>query len=98
MISKTISQKIKDFKEEYSICPNCGELSTFSQQLYACSNGEMPYCYCEFGGERGRIFIGYKRINKKLWNELSSLKNNKLRLKEYTKHKTSKIKRRKTKI
>jgi len=84
-----INNKIK---EAHYICPSCGELSTFSQQLEACSQGGMPYCYCEFGGERGRIFIGYKRINKKLWEELKKLKSNKLRLKEYLQYKLKKKK------
>ena len=26
-------------KESYYICPECGELSTFSKHLNACSNG-----------------------------------------------------------
>ncbi len=68
-------------KEKYYICPNCGELSTFSEQLDACSKGGMPYCYCEF--ENGRIFIQYKRIKKKLWEELKALKTDKLRLESY---------------
>ncbi len=75
------------FRERGYICPSCGELSTFSEQLDACSNGGMPYCYCEFGGEMGRIFIGYKRINKKLWQELKELKTDKLRLRGYLKYK-----------
>jgi len=83
--------KEKKFKETYYICPECGELSTFSEQLEACAGGGMPYCYCEFGGERGRIFIGYKKINKKLWEELKQLKTDKLRLKEYRKYWLEKI-------
>ena len=78
-------------KEGFYICPECGELSTLSQQLEACSNGGMPYCYCEFGGERGRIFIGYRRINKTIWTELKELKSDKLRLKAYLKYKISKL-------
>ena len=77
----------KKFREMYYICPLCGGLSTLSQQLEDASGGGMPYCYCEFGGERGRIFIGYKRISKKLWEELKELKTDKLRLKEYIKYK-----------
>ena len=73
----------KSTKEKYYICPNCGELSTFSEQLEACSNGGMPYCYCEF--DNGRIFIEYKRISKALWEKLKVLKTNKLRLSKYIK-------------
>ena len=51
----------------------------------------MPYCYCEYGGERGRVFVDYKRINKKLWNELKELKADKLRLRRYLQYKSNKI-------
>ncbi len=91
-IMKLQKNKPENFKEKYYICPSCGELSTFSQQLEACSGGGMPYCYCEFGGEMGRIFIGYKRINKKLWQELNILKTDKLKLRKYLQYKASKIK------
>ncbi len=67
--------------EKYYICPQCEDLSTFSEQLDACSNGGMPYCYCEF--DNGRIFIGYRRISKSLWETLNNLKNKKSRLKLY---------------
>ncbi len=80
-------------KESYSICLKCGELSTFSQRIEACSNGGMPYCYCEFGGERGRIFIGYRRINKQLWEKLKEFKKNKLRLKVYIQYKITTLNR-----
>ena len=96
-IEKLSKKKIRNFKESYYICPECGELSTFSQQLESCSSGGMPYCYCEFGGERGRIFIGYKRINKTLWTEFKELKSDKLRLKAYLKYKVSKLNKRKRK-
>ena len=76
-----------DFREGNYICPSCGGLSTFSQQLEEASQGGLPYCYCEFGGERGRIFIGYKRINKKLWERLKDCKTDKLRLKKYLEYK-----------
>lgn len=79
-------------REGYYICPSCGELSTFSQQLEDCSEGGMPYCYCEFLGEGGRIFIGYKKINKKLWEELKALGSDKFRLKAYVKYKLEKKK------
>lgn len=79
-------------KEIYYICPSCGELSTFSKQLENCSEGGMPYCYCEFFGERGRIFVEYKRINKKLWEELKELKTDKLRLRVYLEYKLKKKK------
>ena len=78
---------VEKIRESYYVCPNCGELSTFSQQVEDCSRGGMPYCYCEFLGERGRIFVGYKRINKKLWEELKALGSDKLRLKMYAKYK-----------
>lgn len=80
-IEKLKIQKPKDFKERYYICPECGELSTYSKQLEDACEGGMPYCYCKFNN--GRIFIRYKRISKKLWEELKKLKSNKLRLKKY---------------
>ena len=55
-------------KEKYYICSNCKELSTETDLLDACSNGGMPYCYCEFNN--GRIFNKYKKINKKEWMKL----------------------------
>ena len=55
-------------KGVYYACPSCGDISTNSELLEACGQGGTPYCYCEFGEER--IFIGYKRISKKLWGEL----------------------------
>lgn len=94
-IEKLKKQRPKNFKETYYICPECGELSTFSQQLESCAEGGMPYCYCEFGGERGRIFIGYKKISRKLWEELKKLKTDKLRLKNYIKFKVKKRKNKK---
>lgn len=51
-------------KEVYYICPNCGNLVTETDLLEACENGGMLYCYCEFN--EGGVFIGYKRIAKKL--------------------------------
>lgn len=82
------------FIEKYFICPSCGELSTESQQIENMSqSGMMPYCYCEF--DNGRIFIGYKRINKNLWQELKKLKTDKLRLKAYRKYKLDKIRSKK---
>ena len=81
--------KNKKIKEVYYICPSCGELSTFSQQLEDCSSGGLPYGYCEFNN--GRIFIGYKRISKELWDELNKYKAGKLRLKEYLKYKVNKL-------
>jgi hypothetical protein len=93
-IMKLQNDKPKNFKEKYYICPSCGELSTLSQQIEACSGGGMPYCYCKYGGERGRVFVGYKRINKKLWEELKELKTDKLRLRKYLQYKISRIKRR----
>ncbi|HIG94299.1 MAG: hypothetical protein QT05_C0049G0004 [archaeon GW2011_AR13] len=92
-MNKKAKNLSKNFKEKYYICPSCGELSTYSKQLEEASQGGMPYCYCEFGGERGRIFIDYKKINKKLWEELKNLKINKLRLREYKKYKTERIKK-----
>ena len=89
-IFKLSKKKPKDFREMYYICPNCGELSTYSKQLEGCFGGGMPYCYCEFGRER--VFINYKRINKKLWNELNKLKSNMARLKTYLKYKIVKKK------
>jgi hypothetical protein len=62
------SMKKQKIKEVYYICPSCGVLSTNSELLEACGQGGMPYCYCEFGEER--IFIGYKRVSKKLWEGL----------------------------
>lgn len=91
-IEKLKTQRSKNFKEIYYICPECGELSTYSKQLEEASQGGMPYCYCRFN--HGRIFICYKRINKKLWEELKNLKTDNLRLKSYIKYK---IKKRKTK-
>jgi len=87
---KMTPQKIltKNFKEKHYICPNCGKLSTESQLVEDASEGGLPYCYCKF--TEGRIFIGYKRINKKLWQELKELKTDKLRLKNYIKYKVEK--------
>ncbi len=78
----------KNSPEKYYICPECGELSTYSLQIESASQGGLPYCYCEFNN--GRIFISYKRINKKLWQELKDLKTDKLRLKAYLKYKVEK--------
>jgi len=77
-------------KEKYYICPNCGELNTETQILEEVVGGSCGMCYCEFDDRR--TLNKYKRISKKLWDELNLLKNNKLRLKEYIKHKASKIK------
>ena len=74
-------------KESYYICQNCGRLSTLSEQLEVCDNGGMPYCYCKFMPER--IFVMYKKINKKLWKELKELKTNKLRLRRHIQHKAN---------
>lgn len=63
----------KKFKEKYYKCPNCGELSTYTEQIEACSSGGMPYCYCKYG-EEGRVFVGYKRISKKEYFRLKGLK------------------------
>jgi hypothetical protein len=95
MTKNNITSKNRKLKEIYYICPSCGELSTYSKQIEGCSAGAMPYCYCEFSGERGRIFVGYKRINKRLWAELKKLKTDKLRLKEYIKDKTNKLRKEK---
>jgi len=72
-------------KEKYYICPNCGELNTETQILEEVGGGSCGMCYCEFDNER--MLNKYRRISKKLWNVLNLLKNNKLRLKEYIKHK-----------
>ncbi len=93
-IMKLQKDKPKNIKEKYYICPSCGELSTLGQQIEACSGGGMPYCYCEYGGEKGRVFVGYERINKKLWEGLKGLKTDKPRLIKYLEYKTNKIKRR----
>lgn len=73
--------KNKTSKEKYYICPNCGDLATGTNLLEACKGGGMPYCYCEFNEER--TFVGYKRIAKKLWEELNKYKSNKAKLKKY---------------
>ncbi len=55
-------------KEKYYKCPDCGNLTTETNLLDACSNGGMPYCYCKF--DEGRIFVGYKKISKNNWIRL----------------------------
>jgi len=77
-------------KESYYICPNCGELSTLTKQLDACSGGGMPYCYCKFMPER--IFVEYKKINQKLWGQLNTIKIDRLRLKKYLEYRLNSIK------
>jgi len=71
-------KKNKMTKEIYYICPKCKELSTETELLRACSNGGMPYCYCEFDNDR--IFIGYKRISKKQWKILKEQRGKKVKL------------------
>lgn len=48
-------------------CPNCGEETTEKEILEKCSNGYLPYCYCQFDptGEQGdRTFTEYvKAVN-----------------------------------
>lgn len=55
-------------KEKYYLCLNCGDIVTETKLLKVCSNGGMPYCYCEF--ENGKVLIGYKKIGKKEWEKL----------------------------
>ena len=82
----TIKELIyKMAKEIYYICPNCGALNTETLLLEEVNGGSCGMCYCEFDNER--ILNKYKKINKKLWEELKNLKTNKLRLKQYLKHK-----------
>lgn len=89
-IEKLSKRKMKNFKESYNICLDCGDLSTLTKQLEACSSGGMPYCYCRYLQER--IFVRYKKISKELWQELNLLKTDKLRLKRYLQHKMNGIK------
>ncbi|MEK6823988.1 MAG: hypothetical protein AABY06_03035 [Nanoarchaeota archaeon] len=78
-----LKNKPKNFKEKYYICPKCGALNTETQTLEEISNGSCGMCYCEFNNER--ILNKYKKINKRLWEELKKLKSDKLRLKKYKK-------------
>lgn len=50
-------------REKYFMCPQCGELTTWTAILDECGSGGQGMCYCEY--DNGRVFIEYEEISKK---------------------------------
>ena len=72
---------MKKLKESCYICPICGDLTTETKILEEVSGGSCGMCYCEFDDRR--TLNKYKKINRKLWEELMGFRTNNLRLKRY---------------
>ena len=83
-------------KERYFICPNCAQLTTWSDILSEIENsGSVGMCYCQFTNvfwsekfddldvTTDRIFVEYVEISKKWYEYLKNERNDVLRLKAF---------------
>jgi len=89
------SDRLKELKEKYFICIDCGNLNTWSNILRECENGGQGLCSCEFCVpfwskkfncieiDTLRIYNDYIEISKDLFEKLKLEHNEVLRLRAF---------------
>lgn len=60
-------------KEKFYKCRECEDITTRSEILDECGCGGAGMCYCQYDNDR--ILIPWKRISKKLYDDLKYKKN-----------------------
>ena len=83
---------MKYMEEQYFICKNCGNLTTYSEMIEACGNGGSADCYCDYMIHQWddvtgtfepvyfREFNSYTEIPERVYNGLIKEPNTLLRL------------------